>query len=218
MNIADRIQTLRKSRGISQEELADKIGVSRQAVSKWESEQSSPDIDKIILLSDYFDVTTDYLLKGIEPFTDIPENKTDARIFSVVETAFNFIGLVVAIAIWITRRSSLSVAIGVIIMAVGCMLFAIGQFVGDNKNKAFVSFLSINIWLLSLIPISCTFNAVSGLFEEHWWAFAPTPQLGNSIGAYLICWLSYFVICIAFDFVILKRRNLCNVAGREKIK
>ena len=62
MNIADRILNLRKSRGISQEELADKIGVSRQAVSKWESEQSTPDIDKIILLSDYFDVTTDYLL------------------------------------------------------------------------------------------------------------------------------------------------------------
>lgn len=40
MNIGDRIQHLRKSKGISQEELADKIGVSRQAVSKWESEQS----------------------------------------------------------------------------------------------------------------------------------------------------------------------------------
>ncbi|WP_331661518.1 helix-turn-helix domain-containing protein [Lachnoclostridium sp.] len=40
MNIADRIQNLRKIKGISQEELADKVGVSRQAVSKWESEQS----------------------------------------------------------------------------------------------------------------------------------------------------------------------------------
>lgn len=40
MNISDRIQSLRKARGISQEELADKIGVSRQAVSKWESEVS----------------------------------------------------------------------------------------------------------------------------------------------------------------------------------
>ena len=62
MNIADRIQNLRKARGISQEELADKIGVSRQAVSKWESEQSTPDIEKIILLSNYFETTTDYLL------------------------------------------------------------------------------------------------------------------------------------------------------------
>lgn len=67
MSIGDRIQSLRKSKGISQEELADKIGVSRQAVSKWESEQSTPDIDKIILLSEYFETTTDYLLKGIEP-------------------------------------------------------------------------------------------------------------------------------------------------------
>lgn len=48
MNIADRIQNLRKTKGISQEELADKVGVSRQAVSKWESEQSTPDIGKFI--------------------------------------------------------------------------------------------------------------------------------------------------------------------------
>ena len=67
MNIADRIQHLRKSRGISQEELAEQIGVSRQAVSKWESGQSTPDLEKIILLSDYFETTTDYLLKGMEP-------------------------------------------------------------------------------------------------------------------------------------------------------
>lgn len=67
MNIADRIQYLRKSKGLSQEELADKVGVSRQAVSKWESEQSSPDIEKIIVMSEFFEVTTDYMLKGIEP-------------------------------------------------------------------------------------------------------------------------------------------------------
>ena len=67
MNIADRIQYLRKQKGLSQEELADKICVSRQAVSKWESEQSTPDLDKIIVMSDLFEVTTDYILKGIEP-------------------------------------------------------------------------------------------------------------------------------------------------------
>ena len=70
MNIADRIQHLRKSKGFSQEELADKIGVSRQAVSKWESEQSTPDLEKIIVMSDFFGVTTDYILKGIEPVKD----------------------------------------------------------------------------------------------------------------------------------------------------
>ena len=67
MKLADRILELRKQKGLSQEQLADILGVSRQAVSKWESEQSVPDMDKIVLMSDCFEVTTDYLLKGIEP-------------------------------------------------------------------------------------------------------------------------------------------------------
>ena len=79
MTIADRIQTLRKSKGMSQEELADAAGVSRQAVSKWESEQSTPDLDKVVILSEIFDVTTDYLLKGIEP-VETNDHKTMADI------------------------------------------------------------------------------------------------------------------------------------------
>lgn len=74
MNIADRIQSLRKSKGISQEQLADAVGVSRQAVSKWESEQSIPDLEKVIIMSNYFGVTTDYILKGIEPI-ELDETK-----------------------------------------------------------------------------------------------------------------------------------------------
>lgn len=70
MTIADRIQSLRKTKGISQEQLADVVGVSRQAVSKWESEQTIPDLDKIVTMSEYFGVTTDYLLKGIEPIKE----------------------------------------------------------------------------------------------------------------------------------------------------
>ena len=72
MNIADRIQSLRKQKGMSQIELADAIGVSRQAVSKWESEQAIPDLDKIIAMSEIFGTTTDYLLKGIEPLDGDP--------------------------------------------------------------------------------------------------------------------------------------------------
>lgn len=76
MNIADRIQYLRKQKGYSQEELADKVGVSRQAVSKWESEQSTPDLEKVITMSELFEVTTDYILKGIEP---LPKDVTQPK-------------------------------------------------------------------------------------------------------------------------------------------
>lgn len=63
MILADKIIRLRKKNGWSQEELADKMNVSRQAVSKWEAAQTTPDLEKILLLGNLFGVTTDYLLK-----------------------------------------------------------------------------------------------------------------------------------------------------------
>ena len=62
MNLSEKIMMLRKKEGWSQEELANHLQISRQAVSKWESGQSMPDTDKIIQLSQLFQVTTDYLL------------------------------------------------------------------------------------------------------------------------------------------------------------
>ena len=63
MFLADKIINLRKKAGWSQEELAGRLGVTRQSVSKWEGAQSVPDIEKIVQLSRLFSVTTDYLLK-----------------------------------------------------------------------------------------------------------------------------------------------------------
>ena len=63
MNLSEKIVVLRKYNGMSQEELAEKLGVTRQSVSKWEGAQSVPDIDKILQLARLFGVTTDYLLK-----------------------------------------------------------------------------------------------------------------------------------------------------------
>lgn len=66
MNLSEKIMLLRKKEGWSQEELANHLQISRQAVSKWESGQSMPDTDKIIQLSQLFRVTTDYLLLNQE--------------------------------------------------------------------------------------------------------------------------------------------------------
>jgi transcriptional regulator with XRE-family HTH domain len=63
MNLAYKIQVERKKKGMTQETLASVLGVSRQSVSKWEAGQSMPELDKVILLSELLDVTTDYLLK-----------------------------------------------------------------------------------------------------------------------------------------------------------
>lgn len=205
MNIADRIQHLRKTKGISQEELADKAGVSRQAVSKWESEQSIPDIDKIVILSDYFEVTTDYIIKGIEPKPDNTKDKSDARIFAAVGTAFNFIGLIVSLLVWAEEQSPVSVMIGLILMAIGTMTFFVGQFIGEHKDKSKKQFWTINIWLLVLIPYSCIFNFLQSIIGRYSFIIKPTFDYGRSFVTYGLGWVSYILICILLQKLLSKK-------------
>lgn len=63
MIFADKLIELRKRHGMSQEELADKLNVTRQSISKWEGAQSVPDLQKVVQLSQLFEVSTDVLLK-----------------------------------------------------------------------------------------------------------------------------------------------------------
>ena len=72
MDLADRLQELRKKAGYSQEQLADMLGLSRQAVSKWESRQGKPEIDNIIKLTEIYHVSADYILLGIDPSAQAP--------------------------------------------------------------------------------------------------------------------------------------------------
>ena len=67
MEFRERLYQLRKGRGISQEELAHTVGVSRQAVQKWEAGAATPDLGNLSALADYFVVSLDYLVRGIEP-------------------------------------------------------------------------------------------------------------------------------------------------------
>lgn len=74
MILADKIMNERKKHGWSQEELAEKLGVSRQAVSKWEGAQAVPDLNRILEMAELFGVSTDYLLKDeMEPETYVPD-------------------------------------------------------------------------------------------------------------------------------------------------
>lgn len=65
MTLSEKIMNLRKKNGWSQEELAERLDISRQSVSKWESGESVPTLEKLIRISEIFEVSTDYLLKKI---------------------------------------------------------------------------------------------------------------------------------------------------------
>lgn len=208
MDIADRIQHLRKTKGFSQEELADRLGVSRQAISKWESRQNFPDVEKIILMSDFFGVTTDYLLKGTEPTTGEKadsKSKLDAGIFAIVGTAFNAMGVIIAAMIWYEEQVATATAVGLILMVMGCMVYGIGVKVSDpaSVKGAKRKFWLVNVWILAFIPLSVLYNFLTGGHR-----LAPYPILIGGIVRYALFWLVYLVVGLTACHVI--RRKLTS--------
>lgn len=145
MNIADRIQSLRRSRGISQEQLADALGVSRQAVSKWEAEQSSPDLERIIAMAEYFDVTTDYILRGIEPACE-PRLRFDTQTLCIISTALNAAGLIIGAAWWRTYQNAFAAAFILCFQAAGLVLWLLAK--GERPRW----YWAANVWLLCALP------------------------------------------------------------------
>lgn len=69
--LAQQIKNLRTAKNLSQDELAEKLYISRQAVSKWENGEATPDIDKLVQLAEIFGVSLDYLVLGKEPEKEI---------------------------------------------------------------------------------------------------------------------------------------------------
>ena len=147
MNISDRIQSLRKAKGITQEQLADAVGVSRQAVSKWEAEQSVPDLERVVAMAEYFDVTTDYLLRGIEP---APKKGSGSRVsprtMCIIATALDVAGLILGGGLWFEYQNWLCVAVMLIFQLAGVTVWLLTK--GERPRW----FWAVNVWFLSVIP------------------------------------------------------------------
>ena len=89
MKLSEKIYTCRKKAGLSQEALAEKLGVSRQAVSKWETEEAIPELSKIPMMAKIFGVTADFLLSDEENFEDAPKQYEESpKIEPPLITAF----------------------------------------------------------------------------------------------------------------------------------
>ena len=110
MILAEKIVRLRKQVGWSQEELAEKMNVSRQSVSKWESTNSIPDLNRIIMLAELFDVSTDFLLKDEnEAFDSREESKEPDTIQISLEQAAKYIEDKMEVSALITKGVMLCV-------------------------------------------------------------------------------------------------------------
>ena len=112
MKFNEKLIELRKAKGLSQEELGNELGVSRQTISKWELGQSYPDFQKLVLLSDFFNISLDKLIKDID-LDYVRENNSNnekvSKMYEDFQTAktvlnyllnfFAFIGVVGILAI-----------------------------------------------------------------------------------------------------------------------
>lgn len=90
MKFHEKLMTLRKQKGLSQEELGMELQVSRQTISKWETGQSYPDFQRLVMLSDYFDMTLDELVKDIDVQDVRDKNLTDEKVASIYSDVEKF--------------------------------------------------------------------------------------------------------------------------------
>lgn len=97
MAVSDKLYELRKKSGLSQEALAEQLDVSRQAVSKWESGQSTPEPDKLVAISRYFGVSLDYLMKDDAEAEEAIHNDTTSKNKAKPSREKLIIGLIFAI-------------------------------------------------------------------------------------------------------------------------
>lgn len=98
MNFNEKLIELRKSKGLSQDELGVALGVSRQTISKWELAQSYPDFQRLVLLSDYFGMSLDALVKDVEVQDVRDKNLSEKQlnaIYNDISNAKSTIGTVI---------------------------------------------------------------------------------------------------------------------------
>lgn len=154
MILADKIIKHRKLNGWSQEELAERTGVSRQAVSKWESAQSVPDLDKILKLSSLFGVTTDYLLKDSLETEDFINDSEQSAIRKItMEEANKYLSL--------RKKASLQIALATFM----CILSPICLFILGTISEMPNTGISENMaGLIGLIVLFVIVAAAVGIF------------------------------------------------------
>lgn len=123
MILADKIINLRKKAGWSQDELASKLNVTRQSVSKWEGAQSIPDMERIVQMSRLFGVTTDYLLKDeleTEEFSSADADAGTSLRRVSMEQASNYLALRKAAAPRIALATLLCIVSPIVMIVLAC--------------------------------------------------------------------------------------------------
>lgn len=203
MILADKIITLRKKLGWSQDELAEKLGVTRQSVSKWEGAQSIPDMERIVLMSRLFGVTTDFLLKDEMETEEHSQTDADTPLRRVsMEQASEYLSLRLADAPKLALATFLCVISPITLIVLGAL--SEYSFFGMSENEVVAIGLCVLIFLVAFavaIFIRCssrvsdfeflekepfeTEYGVSGMVKERKKAFKEVSSRMNMVSTVL---------------------------------
>lgn len=204
MILADKIITLRKKAGWSQEELAVQLGVTRQSVSKWEGAQSVPDLDKVVQMSRIFGVSTDYLLKDELEEEEFVESAADEAPLRrvMMEQAAQYLALRRACA----PKTALAVALCIVSPVVLIFLTAMADTGWGGISENLAAGLGVSVLLVLVaaavgIFLSCgaktkefdflekepfeTEYGVSGMVRERRRSYEATASRCTILGAVL---------------------------------
>ena len=225
MILAEKIMKLRKQNGWSQEDLAARLNVSRQSVSKWESMASIPDLDKIVKLSQIFGVSTDYLLKDDmeeEPSFSVEEVVFEAEKEPVrqvtLEEAGQYLELIEKSSLWIAVGVALCILSPIPLIILG----GIAEYQIANVTEDMAGGVGVTILLLMIASAVVLFISngmkldkyeylekenlsleygVAGIVEKKKEVFTPVFQRGIVIGVTL-CILAVvpLMLAVAFGF------------------
>lgn len=186
MKLGEKLQRLRKQSGLSQEQLASQLTVSRQAVSKWELDETMPDTENVVQLARLFGVSCDYLLRdevdeqGAAPAPAVqdppqPAPPGEAHLTeqgwihnaSVLSLAMCAIGLVAAYMGIISFHSVKAMALGLIIQALGMGLFELAApRMGGGRTAARLGFYATACWLVLPILFFLAFGSISDFLPK----------------------------------------------------
>lgn len=210
MTLGEKLQQMRKQAGFSQEELAGRMGVSRQAVSKWELDETMPETENVVQLSRLFGVSCDYLLRDEVDEAGVPlpapgETHLDRQGWAhnalALSLAVCAVGLLLALGGWLSQRASGPLVIGLIIQVGGVLLFELAvPRMGEGRKAARLGFYMIANWLVLPIP-------TAGLC---WWIFCYAVRPYPSV----LTWTVY----LSFDLLMSGILTAVLVVFRHKLR
>lgn len=156
MAFGEILANLRKAKGLSQEQLAEKLGITRQTISKWELNQSTPDIDYLVQISELFCVSTDYLIKGEQS-----ANATNVDITNSESKDTEHVGIKSSsskIYNWCFYLGAISMGvslIGIIAFVICSALHPWGALVGNMYFEGLMGFLigTKTLWFFIILSV-----------------------------------------------------------------